>query len=255
MRRAEKLDDELLEAYMQCFFGYGSLSGAYWLVGIEERGGDTLEDVAARLRAWDNRGRLELEDVFEFSVKAGQGMWFGPKARLQRTWANFIRIVLGAEGLDAGREKVRQYQSRHFGRAGGETCLVNLMPLPSRSSNEWHHAHVSTLPHLESRPACMEYYAELRAKHIQKRIAKYRPRAVIFGSMDSDFRSLRQIITDAEFEPVGFACHPFDVGRQGDTIFVLARHPAARRLPKEYFQAIGECIAQRAESVSTERDV
>lgn len=150
MRRAERLDDELLlEAYMQGFFGYGSLSGAYWLVGIEERGGDTLEDVDARLRAWDSRGRLELEDVFEFSEKAGQGRWFGPKARLQRTWANFIRIVLGAEGLDAGREKVRQYQSRHFGRAGGETCLVNLMPLPSRSCNEWRHANISTLPHLE----------------------------------------------------------------------------------------------------------
>ncbi|MCC5911649.1 MAG: hypothetical protein JJT76_14585 [Clostridiaceae bacterium] len=41
----EKLDRSLVENYMNNFFGYGNFDGDYWLVGIEERGGENYQDV------------------------------------------------------------------------------------------------------------------------------------------------------------------------------------------------------------------
>jgi len=246
MQPPKRLDGELLEAYMQSFFGYGSLSGAYWMIGIEERGGDTFEDVDARLRNWDYRGRLELEDVCGFAEQVGQGQWFGPEARPQRTWGNFIRVILSAEGIDdANDKKILQYQSEEFGRFGGETCLMILMPLPSQSSNCWSHANWSALPHLEGRKACMKYYAERRARRIKELVNKCGPMAVFLATMQDKYRPLWEIITSAEFEPLESAGKPFEFGRQGGTVFVVAHHPAARGVPKEYFREIGKCIAQR----------
>ncbi len=41
------LDDALLEAYMDGFYGYGNLAGPYWFIGMEEGGGDSLDRFSA----------------------------------------------------------------------------------------------------------------------------------------------------------------------------------------------------------------
>jgi hypothetical protein len=53
---------------MHNFYGYGDYRGAYWFVGMEEGGSDSFDEVAKRLRLWDERGRRELEDVVDLGA-------------------------------------------------------------------------------------------------------------------------------------------------------------------------------------------
>ena len=43
------MNDHLLTQYMSHFAGYGNLDGDYWMIGMEEGGGDTIEDVERRV--------------------------------------------------------------------------------------------------------------------------------------------------------------------------------------------------------------
>lgn len=57
------MDDAVLADYISTFYGYGNYEGRWWLVGMEEGGGSTLQEIQKRLQLWDSRGRRELEDV------------------------------------------------------------------------------------------------------------------------------------------------------------------------------------------------
>ena len=245
MQHPERLDNSLIEDYAENFFGYGALSGKYWFVGMEEGGGDTFREVDARMRSWRERGRRELEDVCEFSATVGLHQWFGPKARLQRTWSRYIRVICGMEGISADREWIRRYQAESLGRFEGESSLMNLLPFPSRSLKHWHYANLSELPHLGSRNACMDHYAEKRAKRLRSRILKERPRLVLFASMDARYRKWWQTIADVEFKPRSFAGKAFDFGIMGSTAFVVTQHPAVRSMSNEFFQTVGKYVAER----------
>ena len=72
--------------YMATFFGYGRYQGDWWLVGMEEGGGDSVQDIQARLRVWNERGRRELEDVEMFTYSIPHSKWFSRQAPLQPTW-------------------------------------------------------------------------------------------------------------------------------------------------------------------------
>ena len=57
------LDELLLDDFMRSFFGYGSYQADYWFVGLEEGGGNSIEEVMSRLEIWNYQERQELEDV------------------------------------------------------------------------------------------------------------------------------------------------------------------------------------------------
>ena len=243
MQQSERLDRPLLGEYADHFFGYGTLSAKYWFIGIEEGGGKTYEEVAARLRVWHERGELELEDAGEFSAAVNLRSWIGPKPKLQRTWSRYIRFICGAEGSRPNNEWIRQYQLESLGRSGGDSCLMNLLPFPSRSLKHWNYAASSGLAHLESRKAAMSYYAPRRARHIRCRILENHPRVVLFAGMDTRYKAWWQTIAGVQFETRSVAGRPFDFGREGSTLFVVIQHPAARNTSNEYSQSVGEYVA------------
>ncbi len=49
--------DDLLNAYMTGFYGYGSPSAPFWFIGIEEGGGASLHEVERQIRCWDTGWR------------------------------------------------------------------------------------------------------------------------------------------------------------------------------------------------------
>jgi hypothetical protein len=51
------LDESLLQEFMSNFYGYGNYAAPYWFIGMEEGGGDTIEEITRRLTVWDQRGR------------------------------------------------------------------------------------------------------------------------------------------------------------------------------------------------------
>src|SRR5260370_42148912 len=91
-------DDAILWEYMTGFYGYGDYCADCWLVGMEEGGGSTVDEIARRLDTWRNGGRSELADLVNFHNEADLGDWVRPNPPWQRTWAGLIRFLLAGQG-------------------------------------------------------------------------------------------------------------------------------------------------------------
>ncbi len=232
------LDDKLLTEFMLRFYGYGTFSARIWFVGMEEAGGDNIEDVNRRFSAWHQRGRHELEDVYEYHDAIGKTSRWDEPVKLQKTWAGLIRILLCAQGRPPTTVEVKAMQRDTLGRWNTQsaTCLIDLLPLPSPNTSRWLYSSISKLPFLVNRQAYREHMSGERSRHIQARIAQYRPAAVVFYGLAyldywQEISSNVMLLDKA---------NGYYIGRQGETTYVATKHPAARGVTKAYFQAIGE---------------
>ena len=233
------LDDELLGRYIDTFYGYGNYAGDWWLVGMEEGGGNTADEVTTRLRLWDERGRKELEDVNMFSSSPELAKWFTQKPPLQSTWRGLIRLILSAEKRPTDAETARAYQGTELGRVGGNTCILELMPLPSQSVGHWIYGEHSARPELRDRQTYLEQVAPRRVQHLRERIKTHRPKAVIFYSRN--YQSWWEKIAGT---PFGGVVEPgVQLLKTGETLFVMTRHPVHRGVTTEYFVRAGTAIA------------
>lgn len=106
------LDDQLLEVFINGFYGFGQYEARYWFIGMEEGGGNTFESIAKQLDIWDAHGRKELLDVAKYAREMNITRWYGDHPKLQPTWKHLIRIVLTAEGQPVDAETMRQYQKK-----------------------------------------------------------------------------------------------------------------------------------------------
>ena len=233
------LDDRLLSDYMSTFYGYGNYAGDWWLVGMEEGGGNSDAEVATRLRLWGERGRKELEDVDMFSSSPDLAKWFTPRPPLQSTWRGLIRLILSAEGRHTDTETTRVYQGTELGRVGSNNCILELMPLPSQSVGHWIYGEHSALPELQTRQKYVEHIAPIRVAHLRRRIQDHKPKVVIFYSRK--YQAWWEQLAGAKFsaavEPGIQTLHT-----QG-TLFVMTAHPVYRGVKPQYFIDAGKAVA------------
>lgn len=227
--------DELLEAFAETFYGYGSYGGQYWFIGLEEGGGGSAEEIGRRLSAWDRRGRRELDDVAEYHREIGVGCYFGPRARLQTTLKQLARMALAADGLGDTTEAVRTYQGAHLGRRGGDSCLLELLPLPSPSTARWGYGERSMLPQLASREKYRQRYVTMRAGRIKERIHEFSPRVVFFYGVA--YQATWTHIAGTSMRRIGADLW---VGSRAGTTFVIAKHPASYGVSNDYFREAGK---------------
>src|SRR5260370_17221648 len=101
------------------------------------------------------------------------------------------------------RELVRDYQRNRLGRSNGDERLMELLPLPSPSSEQWRYAAHSRLPWLANRKVYTDYQAPRREKRILQEIKKYRPKLVAFYGLGFQDRWRR--IAQEEFTPTGIS--------------------------------------------------
>ena len=151
MNTNSMLNDALLEHFINTFYGSGNYSGDYWFVGMEEGGGNTLERVLLRLNTWRELGETELVDIYDFHIRINYPEYFNDPVKLQRTWMQQARIILASKGRPTTTECVRAFQRDIIGRKYSETCLLELLPLPSPSTSVWHYNLWSILPYLKDR--------------------------------------------------------------------------------------------------------
>ena len=59
----------MLERFIYKFYGSGNFAGNYWFIGMEEGGGDKLEEVLNRLNVWKDLGEQELVDTADFHLR------------------------------------------------------------------------------------------------------------------------------------------------------------------------------------------
>ena len=237
MNNQNFFNDERLEKLIETFYGYGNFQGKYWFIGMEEAGVD-FEDINNRVNIWSQRGQQEIEDVAEYNIDVGA--W---DERLQPTWNKLIRIVLSAKGNEnINIDNVRKYQFNELGRIGKETCLLELLPLPSPSLEHWIYKDHSRLSYLIDRNQYEKHYLEKRINKISEKIKEHQPKAVVFYGTGYEYywRKITKKITDVEFLPTS---EGFLTCRNSQTVFVISKHPVARGLKNEYFHNIGKFIA------------
>jgi hypothetical protein len=235
----EQFDDRLLDEFAHRFYGYGNYGGQIWFIGMEEGGGNSFTEITRRLDAWALRGRREVDDLAGYHAAIGITYLFNERPKLQPTWNPLIRIVLTAKGQPCDRESVREYQKRELGRMDGETCLVELLPLPSPGTNAWLYRDHSSLPYLADRQAYRECLAGLRVAHLQDKLSHYQPKAVVlYGLQYQVYWKQIAGVQTWQGSPEGIA-H----ATRHQTLFVMAKHPVATGVTNEYFHQIGRLIA------------
>ncbi len=234
----ELLDDELLQAYADTNYGYGNYQGSYWFVGMEQGGGGSFKDIAKRLRVWKQLGQNELDDLCQYHVDLGVQWLFGEHAKLQPTWNKLIRVVLNAEQQEITVEQVRSYQRDSLGRKDSNNCLLELLPLPSPSIQDWMYAKYSALPQLATRTSYISHYVERRIEHIQQRISEHTPKAVVFYGIQ--YKDWWKKIADVPFVEV--STDGLLIGKNETTTFVITKHPSTKGVPNEYFHQVGRQI-------------
>lgn len=237
MNNPDFFNDELLEKFIETFYGYGNFQGKYWFIGMEESGGK-FENIQKRIDIWSKRGKKEIEDLAEYHIDLGA--W---NEELQNTWNNLIRIVLSAaENENINTKDVLTYQINELGRIGKETCLLELLPLPSPSLDHWIYKYHSRLSYLTDRNQYKNHCLENRINTISEKIKKHQPKAVVFYGKGYEYswRKITKTITDAEFLPTS---EGFLTCRNSQTVFVISQHPVAFGATNEYFHNIGKLIA------------
>ena len=96
--------------------------------------------------------------------------------------AKLIRLISAAEGSPTDTESIRAYQAERLGRHDSNNCILDLLPLPSPSVQNWISGQHSSLGELRDRASYTAAVAPRRIEHIRGQIQKYRPKAVIFYS-------------------------------------------------------------------------
>ena len=250
MNGKDDLDESLLAEFISTFYGYGNYRGKYWFVGMEEGGGNTLKDIQHRLTVWEQRGKHELEDVAEYHLALGYKKYFTRPTKVQPTWNKLIRIVLGTRQPDVSLDHVKTYQREALGRWQNETCLLELLPLPSPSTENWLYGTVTSVQGLHSRDAYRKYYAPRRAEHLRHRISEYRPSAVVFYSVNVWYLKWWQAIAQVNFEVREIEGKTFHFGANSYTRYLVVHHPASHGVTNRYFHHLGQLLGDNPQEVS-----
>jgi hypothetical protein len=242
-------DSDLLHSFMNTFYGYGNNQADYWLVGMEEGGGNSVENIQLRLQTWKNRGEHEFEDLAEYHNAIGVPQLFtnGEGFKLQRTWNKLIRILMAVEGHEPSLDDVKAFQRTKLGRQESNTCLPELLPLPSRSVKEehWLYGKHSKIDYLTKRESYRKQLAETRANHIRNKIRNAKPpKAVIFYSLSKWYVEWWKYIAGVNFTESVVDKFKLYIGSNDDTVFAMTTHPAAKGITSSYFHQVGQTIAK-----------
>jgi hypothetical protein len=248
------LDDELLEEFMHGFFGYGSFVAPFWFIGMEEGGGTSHDEIAARLNAWKQRGKRALEDLPAYhdafaamlpeDKRKSITKFFGEEPSLQATWKRIIRVLFAATGIDTNEDNIGAFQRNGLGRQSGNTCVAELLPLPSPSSDRWDfYSEQSSIPYLANRDAYSERLRPERIRYLREKIREGKPKAVIFYGIKY-LRWWREI-ANTKFTREGiFSLH---TAVANSILFVVMLHPTPSRgaLSDDYFDQVGKAVCAK----------
>lgn len=234
------LDDDILNAFMRNFFGYGNPHARVWFIGLEEGGGESEQEIADRLATWHRDGghRLQMEDLAEFHAGFGDDTRFVENASIQPTWNKIIRTLLVAEGVTPTKELIRQYQIERLGRSNGNAALLELLPLPNPSMDDWDYATWSNLPELATRDTYKASLLEHRIASIKGLINEYQPEAVVFYGLK--YQQYWQSIAGTAF-PEGDCPRVVENAR----LYMLLPHPVSFGNINLCFEAAGRILSDR----------
>ncbi|HSM70556.1 MAG TPA: hypothetical protein VK851_03350 [Anaerolineales bacterium] len=234
-----KLNDTLLLQFANTFYGYGNYQAPYWFLGMEEGGGNSIDEINRRFSTWEMRGAMELEDVAEYHIALGFPEFFSSKSKIQNTWGKQIRFIFGVNNKPVDTEIVRDYQRDAWGRKSSNNCIIELFPLPSPGTGDWIYGEASNLDILKDRKTYRNSFFPTRIKHIQHTIEEFQPKVICAFSFT--YMNYWEVLTGGKFyenEKENYFSNSI-----GNTKIVVLQHPAARGVRSEYFYNVGRSVA------------
>ncbi len=234
------MDDHLLDAFIKGLYGFGNLGAPYWFIGLEEGGGNSLEEIELRISVWEELGRPQVADLLDYHKKIGILKFFEKPIKLQTTWNKLIRIYIAATGRKADLDLVKKIQACKLGRRDGDTCLLELFPLSSPSTGKWLYSEISNLHYLKSRKIYREEIGPDRIRILRALISEYNPKCVIFYGLTSIYRMYWNQIAKNSMKKTDLK-NLFS-SKNDSTLFVNILHPAAKGVKNIYFEQVGNFI-------------
>ena len=228
--------DETLKKFMDGFFGYGDLEAPIWFIGMEEGGGNSLEEINKRLETWKKLGETVTMDMYEFHREINDLKFFNGSniARLQPTWAKLIRFILSHEKEVINIAKVKDFQITRLGRYKSKTCLLELMPLPSPSINQWIYNKITKIPELQNRQIYKEVIAPRRISKLKKLIKFHNVRKVVFyGKTYTNY--WKQFLVD---ENLWKETEHFTHAEENRIQYWILPHPTAYGVTNKFYEQI-----------------
>jgi len=198
------------------FVGYGRLEAPVWFLGMEEAGGGEA-NLRARLKF------RTMEDCAEAHRLLGITKHHWGRRVIQRTWRGMCYLMLKLDNQATDAENIRNYQAESLGRFGGQTLLVELMPIPKSSLGAW--GYEELIPQYASREDYYQKVKPRRLAYLQRLIRENRPRIVIaYGK--SYWPEYRALFDEMSFAPRG----QFLVGQAAGLTIVLTDHFTAQSM-------------------------
>jgi len=200
------LDDFQLLNRITNFWGLGRFESDYWFVGMEEGGGNSLEEVSKRMQSWIDQGATELVDNYDYH-KGITGFdlmrFFEGKIKLQPTWSRLIRTFLVYQNPNTKYEPndIRFFQSEKWGREDSDNCVIEIFPLASPSANHWKYNLWSDLPILKDRETYKNTIREMRINSLKNKIDIHKPKFVLMYGMNKDYLDIWSEVSGISFNP------------------------------------------------------
>jgi hypothetical protein len=252
---------------MKAFLGYGNPKGRWWFIGKEEGGGNSMEEVQARIEQWHQRQQHNAENLQTFSRAVGHGLnrWFCPDLGppIQRTWGPLIRAMLNAmEHQPPEDAQITDYQEHNWGSNAGNTFLSEVLPLPA-SRGHWDYPCRSwwlneDVPDFaQSRKAAFAASNAARGAIIGQFVQENRAQTKViivygrsphhqwlFNTLLPQPHPLLNFINHAQYgPPINIA---INIPNNANVMLVHTAHPTANGATNEYWNLVGQTIAQLA---------
>lgn len=248
------LNEKLLRAYCEGFFGYGNPRGKYWFIGPEEAGGHSEAEVQERVELWKQHPEpRQIIDGFEFDAKRKHSQH--PFHKTQATWDRLIRVQLAAEGQAVTDNEIASFKLENWARKptrdpSAQNCLLELLPLACPRMRSWpHDAWTDPQGDFKSRKCYKKRFIEHRISKLEQLVNEYKqPKCVVFYSMDKKRQTRWETVIGHERCPwENCECGAFDAKFlcRRHTLFAVIHHPNSRGITHGYFQWVGEQIEER----------
>ncbi len=226
---------KLIQERIKNFWGYGNLNAPYWFIGMEEGFSEEKENLFKRFKASEGK---QICDVSDLKIDPVSYSLFETGAPLNRTYKRLIQMILYNEtGTHADNETIKQFQIEKLGRTDSNNAILELMPLPSKSTNtkDWLYADTH-IEGLSSRKEYLETYKPERITALRNLIQKHKPKYAICYSLS--YQEDWQQLTDSLFVEV--TPRRMYLAKDGATTIAITPHSVTHGLSNQDWQMIIE---------------
>ena len=234
------LEPELVRSRINNFWGYGNLSGDVWFVGMEEGYNENNEVLTERFKATAGGSVFDIYE--DLRVDPGHVCWFEDGAPTQPTYRKLIYLHLFLlSGKEPTLEEIREYQINKFGRKTSDHAVLELMPLPCKSTrkSDWIYDSFG-IEGLSSRKEYLAAYKPMRVERLHTLIQKYKPKLVIFYSRI--YLEDWQLVAGTPFTEI--IPGKLSIAKNDGTLYAVVPHSTAHGLSNLSWRSIADNLRQ-----------